>query len=85
MRSDFGDTVATVDYYTGRLIMSTDIKWYSALLSRKFLLAMTTLFSNHYLVANTFIADGVYSAVMIATVGAYIAGNVVQKATAKVT
>lgn len=84
MRSDFGDTVATVDYYTGRLVMSSDSKWYTPLLSRKFLLSMATLASNHYLVANHFIADGVYSAVMIATVGAYIAGNVVQKATAKV-
>jgi hypothetical protein len=85
VRPDFGDTVATVDYYTGRLVMSTDSKWYSALLSRKFLLSVMTLLSNHYLVANQFIADGVYSAVMIATVGAYIAGNVVQKATAKAT
>ncbi len=81
MRSDFGDTVATVDYYTGRLVMEK--KWYVPLLSRKFLLSIATLASNHYLVANHFIADGVYSAVMIATVGAYIAGNVVQKATAK--
>jgi len=85
VRPSFGDTVATVDYYTGRLVMNSDAKWYSALLSRKFLLSMATLASNHYLVANTFIADGVYSAVMIATVGAYIAGNVVQKATAKAT
>lgn len=85
MRPSFGDTVATVDYYTGRLVMNSDAKWYSALLSRKFLLSMATLASNHYLVANTFIADGVYSAVMIATVGAYIAGNVAQKATAKAT
>lgn len=81
MRSDFGDTVATVDYYTGRLVMEK--KWYAPLLSRKFLLSVATLASNHYLVANQFIADGVYSAVMIATVGAYIAGNVVQKATTK--
>lgn len=83
MLADFGDTVVTVDYYTGRLVMTEDKKWYVPLLSRKFLLSVMTLASNHYLVANTFIADGVYSAVMIATVGAYIAGNVVQKATAK--
>ena len=80
--ADFGDTIATVDYYTGRLVMET--KWYAALLSRKFLLSLLTLVSNHYLVSRGYIADGVYSAVMIATVGAYIAGNVVQKATAKV-
>ena len=60
-----------------------DKPWYVSLLSRKFLLAMSTLISNHYLVANHFIADGVYSAVMIATVGAYLTANVVQKATAK--
>lgn len=65
--------------------MNSTVRWYSTFISRKFLLSMATLASNHYLVANTFIADGVYSAVMIATVGAYIAGNVVQKATAKAT
>ena len=65
--------------------MNQDIKCYSTFLSRKFLVATMALISNHYLVANTFIADGVYSAVMIATVGAYITGNVVQKATAKAT
>lgn len=51
--------------------------------SRKFILAMLTLTSATWLVYSGHIADGVYSAVVIATVGAYIAGNVAQKATAK--
>ena len=49
------------------------------LASRKFILAMCSLASAHWLVATGHIADGVYSAVIIATVGAYITGNVVQK------
>lgn len=51
--------------------------------SRKFLLAAASLVSASALVCFGHIADGVYSAVVIATVGAYIAGNVTQKATAK--
>lgn len=52
-------------------------------LSRKFIAAMCSLGSAHWLVANKLIADGVYSAVVIATVAAYIVGNVAQKVTAK--
>lgn len=52
-------------------------------LSRKFLAAMAALGSAHWLVLTGRIADGVYSAVVIATVAVYIAGNVAQKATAK--
>jgi hypothetical protein len=51
----------------------------SPLLSRKFLLAIGVLASATFLVFDGKIADGVYSAVVIATVGAYIAGNVMQK------
>jgi len=51
--------------------------------SRKFLLSAATLAATTWLCAAGHIADGVYSAVVIATVGAYITGNVVQKATAK--
>lgn len=51
--------------------------------SRKFLLAAFTLASCTWLVAAGHIADGVYSAVVIATVAAYITGNVAQKATSK--
>lgn len=50
--------------------------------SRKFILALLSLGSATLLVSMGAIADGVYSAVAIATVGAYIAGNVAQKATA---
>lgn len=51
--------------------------------SRKFLLALATLASATWLVHTGHIADGVYSAVVVATVGAYITGNVAQKALAK--
>lgn len=51
--------------------------------SRKFLLALLVVLSATGLVAFHLIADGVYSAVVIATVGAYIAGNVAQKASTK--
>lgn len=56
-----------------------DNKW----LSRKFLAAMAALGSAHFLVQFGHIADGVYSAVVIATVAAYIVGNVTQKAVSK--
>lgn len=46
---------------------------------RKFLLSMATLASSSALVWLGHIGDGVYSAVVIATAGAYIAGNVMQK------
>ena len=49
------------------------------LTSRKFLIALLTLVSATALCWFGHIADGVYSAVVIATVGAYIAGNVMQK------
>jgi predicted PurR-regulated permease PerM len=47
--------------------------------SRKFILAVLALASASALCWFGRIADGVYSAVVIATVGAYITGNVVQK------
>lgn len=53
------------------------------LLSRKFLATLATLASAHYLVMNGHIADGVYSAVVIAVIGGFLTANVVQKATAK--
>lgn len=56
-----------------------DSKW----LSRKFLAAIAALGSAHYLVAMGHIADGVYSAVVIATIAAYITGNVTQKMATK--
>ena len=49
------------------------------MLSRKFLLALAVLVSATWLVASHHIADGVYSAVIIATAAAYITGNVAQK------
>jgi hypothetical protein len=53
------------------------------LASRKFLLALATVASATWLVASGHIADGVYSAVVIAAVGGYLTANVTQKATAK--
>lgn len=51
------------------------------LLSRKFLVALGSLISASLLCWNGHIADGVYSAVVIATVGAYQTANVMQKKT----
>jgi hypothetical protein len=51
--------------------------------SRKFLLSLLTLTSATWLVYAGHIADGVYSAVVIATVASYITGNVAQKAATK--
>ena len=50
---------------------------------RKFIVAMGSLGSATLLCWHGHIADGVYSAVMIATVGAYLAANVSQKAVTK--
>lgn len=47
--------------------------------SRKFILAVLSLISATGLVWAGHISDGVYSAVMLATVGAYVTANVVQK------
>lgn len=51
--------------------------------SRKFILAMCVVASATWLVASGHIADGVYSAVVIAVAGAYMTANVVQKSTSK--
>lgn len=51
--------------------------------SRKFLLSLATLVSASWLVYAGHIADGVYSAVVIAAVTGYLAANVAQKATQK--
>lgn len=48
--------------------------------SRKFILAMLSLASASALVWFGRISDGVYSSVVIAAVGAYLAANVGQKA-----
>ncbi len=46
---------------------------------RKFILSMATLLVTGGLCAFGYIHEGVYSTVVIAVVGAYIAGNVTQK------
>lgn len=55
----------------------------SALLSRKFILAVLSLVSASVLCWFGRVDAGVYSVVVVSTVGAYIAGNVTQKAAAK--
>lgn len=51
--------------------------------SRKFVVAMAAIASASWLVYAGHIADGVYSAVVIAAVTGYLAANVTHKATAK--
>ena len=51
--------------------------------SRKFVVAMSAIASASWLVYAGHIADGGYSAVVIAAVTGYRAANVTQKATAK--
>lgn len=55
------------------------------LLSRKFIASLFALFSATWLMYTDHIADGVYATVVVATIGAYITGNVVQKTTKKET
>ena len=55
----------------------------TSLLSRKFILAVLAVLSASLLCLGGYIYEGVYSAVMLGTVGAYIAGNVTQKAVTK--
>lgn len=55
----------------------------SRLTSRKFILSLLTLLSASLLCRFGHIADGVYSAVVVATVGAYLAANVTQKINTK--
>lgn len=51
--------------------------------SRKFILAALSLLSTSVLCWFDHIQEGVYSAVVIATVGAYLAANVTQKSVEK--
>ena len=46
--------------------------------SRKFLLAVMTILSATLLVCFKHVSDGVYSAVVIAVIGAYFSANVIQ-------
>lgn len=48
-------------------------------LSRKFILALMSVISASVLVYIGSIGDGVYSAVMLSTIAAYLTANVVQK------
>jgi hypothetical protein len=49
------------------------------LTSRKFIIALMCILSATGLASAGHIADGVYATVMVATAGAYIAGNVYEK------
>lgn len=46
---------------------------------RKFFIALSSIISCSALTYFGYIHEGVYSAVMLGTIGAYIAGNVTQK------
>lgn len=48
-------------------------------LSRKFTIAVVSITISSLLVLFDKIADGVYSTIMVCTVGAYLAANIVQK------
>jgi len=49
------------------------------LASRKFILAILSLCSSSLLVYLDKISDGVYSTIIVATVGAYLTANVLQR------
>lgn len=51
------------------------------LLSRKFVLSILALITSYFLMWFAKISDGVYSTIVIATVGAFITGNVIQNNT----
>lgn len=53
------------------------------LASRKFIVTVLAMASASLLCALGHIHEGVYSTVMVASVGAYLAANVTQKATSK--
>lgn len=53
------------------------------LLSRKFLLALFSVGLTGWLCATGHVQEGVFSTVVIAVVGGYLASNVTQKATTK--
>jgi hypothetical protein len=55
------------------------MSWHATVGGRKFVATMTALASSSILTWFEKIDGGVYSAVVIATVGAYIVGNVIQK------
>ena len=55
----------------------------SRLTSRKFIVTVLAMLSASVLCALGHIHEGVYSTVMVASVGAYLAANVTQKATSK--
>ena len=71
-----GQYVVHIGYKYGRVGMK-------AYASRKFLLSFATVASATALVYLGAIADGVYSAVVIAAVGGYLTANVAQKAVVK--
>ena len=57
----------------------------TALTSRKFILSMVAVLATAILCAVGIVSESVYSTVVIAVVGGYLAANVTQRATEKVT
>jgi hypothetical protein len=55
-----------------------DTEFISRITSRKFIVALLSLLSASLLVWFSKISDGVYSTIVVATVGAYLTANVFQ-------
>lgn len=70
------DDESNLALYVGALVEMVGMKHFA---SRKFILALSALGVTAWLCAAGHIDEGVYSVVVVATVGAYIAGNVGQK------
>lgn len=70
------DDESNLVLHVGALVEVVGMKHFA---SRKFILALSALGVTAWLCAAGHIDEGVYSAVVIATVGTYIAGNVGQK------
>ena len=53
--------------------------WYAGMGGRKFIAAVLALAAEHHALFEKLISGGEYKVLVLGTVGAYIAGNVIQK------
>ena len=63
--------------------MTEKVQPYNKFKSRKYILALVSITFNSILVGFGLISDGVYSAVVIATIGGYYTANVTQTGISK--